>query len=508
MSVDQSTSINPQKGPELFIGLVGAVGTDLDQVGQELQVSLNSYSYECVNVRLSDFLTEFVPKHGRTTFDSEYDRVDSLMTAGDDMRKTTGRPDVLAVLACGAIKDSRDGVIAKLGFIPRRAYTLRSLKRPEEVLTLREIYGPAFYVVAAYCPREVRVKSLAQSIAQSAPGGASEDFRDRAEKLIRRDKAEEELQFGQDLRATFPLADVFVNATRTDKLRKEMDRFVRAVFADPFMTPSKDEYGMFHAKAAALRSADLSRQVGAAITSSGGQIIAVGTNEVPKYGGGLYWSDDDSDNRDFKRGSNPNRKVKEEMISEIVDRLKTEKWLSTELSDKTTEELTHKAFRLLAKTRIMGIGEFGRVVHAEMAALVDAARRGVAVSDGTMYSTTFPCHMCAKHIVAAGIRRVVYVEPYPKSMAEQQHDDAIIVDPPGEVMDKVVFEPFIGIAPRRYMDVFTAPTTRQTTDGKPVRGPSSNGVPRTAVPFKAYESTENEYLDDLRKELEGKISLR
>ncbi|MDN3612645.1 hypothetical protein QWZ16_23945 [Vibrio ostreicida] len=26
----------------------------------------------------------------------------------------------------------------------------------------------------------------------------------------------------------------------------------------------------------------------------------------------------------------------------------------------------------------------------------------------------FPCHNCAKHIVASGIKRVVYVEPYPK----------------------------------------------------------------------------------------------
>ena len=57
------------------------------------------------------------------------------------------------------------------------------------------------------------------------------------------------------------------------------------------------------------------------------------------------------------------------------------------------------------------------MVHAEMEALLSCARSGVSPVGGTLYSTTFPCHNCAKHIVAAGLRRVVYVEPYPKSRA-------------------------------------------------------------------------------------------
>ena len=69
----------------------------------------------------------------------------------------------------------------------------------------------------------------------------------------------------------------------------------------------------------------------------------------------------------------------------------------------------------------MDLIEFSRTVHAEMAAIVDAARRGVSVQDCNLYTTTFPCHECAKHIVAAGIRRVVYIEPYPKSQALSLH---------------------------------------------------------------------------------------
>ena len=45
--------------------------------------------------------------------------------------------------------------------------------------------------------------------------------------------------------------------------------------------------------------------------------------------------------------------------------------------------------------------EYGRAVHAEMDALLDAARRGVAVQGATLYVSTFPCHSCARHVIAA-----------------------------------------------------------------------------------------------------------
>jgi hypothetical protein len=100
----------------------------------------------------------------------------------------------------------------------------------------------------------------------------------------------------------------------------------------------------------------------------------------------------------------------------------------------------------------MSVIEFGRCVHAEMAALIDAARRGVPVDDGILFSTTFPCHECARHIVAAGIRTVHFIEPYPKSLVNELYPDSIRIE--GEVGDFVNFVPFVGVAPRRYQDLF------------------------------------------------------
>src|SRR5690606_19175210 len=79
-------------------------------------------------------------------------------------------------------------------------------------------------------------------------------------------------------------------------------------------------------------------------------------------------------------------------------------------------------------SRAMDAIEYGRMVHAEMNAITDAARVGHAIRGATLYCTTFPCHICAKHIIASGIARVVYLEPYPKSLAQELHEDALEVD--------------------------------------------------------------------------------
>jgi hypothetical protein len=58
-------------------------------------------------------------------------------------------------------------------------------------------------------------------------------------------------------------------------------------------------------------------------------------------------------------------------------------------------------------------------------AISDAARLGRATKHATLFCTTFPCHICTKHIVAAGIDRVVFLEPYPKSLSQKLHGDSI-----------------------------------------------------------------------------------
>ncbi len=57
-------------------------------------------------------------------------------------------------------------------------------------------------------------------------------------------------------------------------------------------------------------------------------------------------------------------------------------------------------------------GHCVRTIHAEMNALAQAARRGVAVGDSAIYTTASPCWACFRVLVNAGIREFVYAEPY------------------------------------------------------------------------------------------------
>jgi len=54
-----------------------------------------------------------------------------------------------------------------------------------------------------------------------------------------------------------------------------------------------------------------------------------------------------------------------------------------------------------------------RTVHAELNAIIQCALNGVPAKDSTMYCTDFPCISCAKAVVQAGVRRLVYLAEYP-----------------------------------------------------------------------------------------------
>ncbi|WP_404416682.1 deaminase [Brevundimonas vesicularis] len=286
-----------------------------------------------------------------------------------------------------------------------------------------------------------------------------------AESLIATD-AEESHPFGQRLRETFHLADVFVDGIQRSDTEFHTERFIDAFFGRTDLSPSKEEYGMYAAKSASLRSSDLSRQVGAAIFSSDGEIITQGCNEVPKALGGTYWDLEEPDFRDVMLGSDPNENLRNDIIKDLFDKLRSGGYLSKKAKDlgsasSIAHALTSKskivdgkevAGGALADALIMDLTEYGRVVHAEMCAICDAARLGKSVKGSTLYCTTFPCHNCTKHILAVGVKRVVYMEPYPKRRAKELHENEISIEI--EAPDKVTFMPFLGISPFRYRDIF------------------------------------------------------
>lgn len=507
-SPGKATLLTPIEGPELFIALVGAVGTDLKLVSDVIRDELAKAKYTSSVIRLSELLHE-IDKYRDLPRNPAYERYDSHMTAGSELRKNFNRGDAMALLAVSSIREARQDTNRTRGTeineaVERHAYILHSLKHPEEIETLRRLYGRTFCVVAAYAGREGRLEALSAQLCSSAHDSDRMKYRSRAEALIQRDEEELESEFGQDVRHAFPLGDLFVHCTTRSEIEAGVSRFVELLLGHPYHTPNRDELGMFYAQAAALRSADLSRQVGAAITTADGDLTAVGCNEVPKAFGGLYWPGQ-HDHRDFQLGYDTSTQSKREILAEILHKLQAAKWLSDDKSNTDIDALVDQALTgdvnpLMRGARLMNVLEFGRMVHAEMAALIDGARRGLSVSGATLYSTTFPCHSCARHIVAAGIRRVVYVEPYPKSMARDLYPDSIRVDLEPSHSNFVRFEAFVGIAPRRYLELFDMPK-RKESDGKIVSWNKATSPIRIRRTNAAYILAENGVLNFLSEKM-------
>lgn len=127
---------------------------------------------------------------------------------------------------------------------------------------------------------------------------------------------------------------------------------------------------MFRAYIASLRSADLSRQIGAVITKNK-EILAEGVNDCPKAFGGLYWSlyengeyFDETNGRDYTLGYDPNKREQQNIITGILNELNLPKSVEN-----------------IIKIKSSGIGaltEFGRVVHGEMEALLMCSRNGIS----------------------------------------------------------------------------------------------------------------------------------
>jgi deoxycytidylate deaminase len=90
-----------------------------------------------------------------------------------------------------------------------------------------------------------------------------------------------EEKHGQRVASIFHDADFIVSLDAPESVQAQVTRFCELIFGSNVISPTKSEYGLFVAKAAALRTLDLSRQVGAAIFSPSGEVMALGSNEVP-----------------------------------------------------------------------------------------------------------------------------------------------------------------------------------------------------------------------------------
>jgi len=68
--------------------------------------------------------------------------------------------------------------------------------------------------------------------------------------------------------------------------------------------------------------------------------------------------------------------------------------------------------------------ELCRGLHAEQNAFLQAASFGVSSEGATLYATCYPCSLCSKMAVNAGVKRVVIIGEYPDALAKEILEEA------------------------------------------------------------------------------------
>ena len=287
---------------EYVFGVVGPVGSGTSEVAETLERYLEAAEYDVVILKARDIITAWSAVSGFSIPQApKMDQTEALQDAGDAYRLSQGT----AAVAVGLIDKIRGNRASSIGVgvkngeavLPddkKRAYILDSLRNPAEVALLRRVYQQAFCLIGVICDEDTRHKRLA--VKYQDAGKAKIDV------FMKRDEKAEE-KHGQQVSSTFHLADFFLENSVARFVKNpagedipnpdwtvvdELGRLVDVLSHSKIVRPRPNETAMYHAYGARMRSACLSRQVGAALLDQKGNLLATGTNEVPRAGGGVY----------------------------------------------------------------------------------------------------------------------------------------------------------------------------------------------------------------------------
>lgn len=194
------TAMGTEPRTSHIFALVAATGSPLNEFIEEFSKLLSKYGYEPLLIRLTDLLQEHVLENGSVAWADEGERIEQLMNAGDEFRTQLKRPDAMALLATLGIQDERRKHDPSTSY----AYIIRQLKLPDEVSTLRQIYGDRLFVISLYSTYSERLKYLTDIVKLEVAV---------ADRLIDRDEDDEYKAWGQRTRDAFELGDVFFSSS-------------------------------------------------------------------------------------------------------------------------------------------------------------------------------------------------------------------------------------------------------------------------------------------------------
>ncbi len=377
---------------KIVVGFTGPIGSGCSTIAKEFFKDKKEYKYAS--------LSEFIKKSVHKKITDRTPNVLDFQDEGNELREKNG-----------------NDFVAKQVFIDNNELednpyiVLDSIRNLGEVDYLRKKLD-RFYLIGVYADRNVRWNRLR---------GAYEERENIFNRAEERDQGEV-FPNGQQVTICMENADVIVinnedfskYESPKEELFRKMEK-IHSLFKEPgARQPSLREIHMNRALFISLQSRCRKRQVGAIIIDEKNQIVSEGFNRVPD---GI----EDCEDRVNKCYRDEQREAFKEKISQCAA-CKT-KFQTPEICN---NDSCNYSFKKNLKKNVKLL-DLCRALHAEEVAISNAYKNNfIKFNDCILYTTTFPCLMCAKKIIDAGIKNIIFIEPYPIEMAREMLEEAKI----------------------------------------------------------------------------------
>jgi deoxycytidylate deaminase/dephospho-CoA kinase len=394
---------------QIVIGLTGRFGSGCTTTLQWLATkNIKTFS-------LSDFVKkQALKKYPNINKQTQRWKRQILQDVGDEIRKDK-EVDYLAKEVLDKIKETEH----------EEYIAVDGIRHPAEVNFFQDEFKQKFFLISIDAETEVRWARMS---------ALYEDDRKQFDIDEQRDKEDKNNPEGQQVKQCMDLADIFLNSNEPfilGTLRNEpaikrycekVDRYVEIMKTPGCRIAIPDELFMHQSHTIALSSSCVERKVGAVIVSerkteiedsliSQYYLIATGWNDVPI---GAKHCKDKFEEIKVKCERN---KIKKAFLENCLYCRRCGKKLSKKnfVCSKCKHDNKYLPGRFL---------DLCRAVHAEESAILQAARLGgIGLEGMKLYTTLYPCLLCAKMIVNSGIKEVIYLESYPMKESSEMFNE-------------------------------------------------------------------------------------
>ncbi|MFQ5925187.1 MAG: deaminase [Dehalococcoidia bacterium] len=394
---------------QIVIGLTGPFGSGCTKVADYLRDVKGWRRYS-----MRDAMCEIAPAYIHPAKKSQKPPIDRrhLQDIGDNIRKTKYFAAIAEKVA-SKIEDDE-----KVNFsLQSESIVIDGIRNHNEIVYLRDKY-PHFFVVAIFASFDTRWNRKRKD----------KDYKHNQAKFERddiRDSGELEPMWGQKVQLCVDRSDVIIGNDRDftepgieEEFWSRFNGYIQLMEKPGSVQPTIQELNMSLAYQMSLMSTCCRRKVGATIVReeigppTRSYVISSGHNEVPIH------------LRTCAQRGGSNQKgycVRDEAAKKVFrDRYKTCPKCGTKIDNKG--EYPYRCPK--CESRLPHDFIPGRMLdlcpslHAEEDAILQAAKLGSTEIEGSvLYTTTFPCPLCAKKIVQVGIDKVYFAEPYPENEA-------------------------------------------------------------------------------------------